>query len=76
MKLFGDIQKVTVAFALAFCFRAMAGDATNAAAPVTARDFYNAGTKLLAAKKFPDAERMFQSSLAAQDEPQPPHLAP
>ena len=68
MKLFGDIQKVTVAFALAFCFRAMAGDATNAAAPVTARDFYNAGTKLLAAKKFPDAERMFQSSLAAQDE--------
>jgi len=68
MKLFADIPKVALAFALAFCFRTMAGDATNAAAPVTARDFYNVGTKLLAAKKFPDAERMFQSSLAAQDE--------
>jgi hypothetical protein len=55
-------------FALAASFRAVAMDGTNAIAPVTARDFYNAGTKLLAAKKFSDAERMFQTSLAAQDE--------
>ena len=42
---------------------------TNAVAgPVTARDFYNAGTELLAANKFADAEQMFQSALAAQDE--------
>ena len=41
---------------------------TNPPAPVTARDFFNAGTKSLAAKKFTDAEKMFQSSLAAQDE--------
>ena len=40
----------------------------NPPAPVTARDFFNAGTKSLAAKKFTDAEKMFQSSLAAQDE--------
>ena len=44
-------------------------------APVTARDFYNAGTKLLAGKKFGDAEKLFQSALAAQDERvQPPAL--
>jgi tetratricopeptide (TPR) repeat protein len=41
---------------------------TNAPAPATARDFYNAGTRLLAAKKFPEAERMFQAALAAQDD--------
>lgn len=42
--------------------------ATNSPPPVTARDFYNAGTRLLAARKFTDAERMFQSALAAQDD--------
>jgi len=47
---------------------AQAAQETNFPAPVTARDFYNAGTKLLAAKNFADAERMFQSALAAQDE--------
>jgi tetratricopeptide (TPR) repeat protein len=48
---------------------------TNSLAPVTARDFYNAGTKLLDAGKFPEAEQMFQSALAAQDERvQPPAL--
>lgn len=48
---------------------------TNTPPPVTARDFYNAGTELLAAKKYADAERMFQSSLARQDEHvQPPAL--
>lgn len=46
---------------------ATAAEATNPP-PVTARDFYNAGTKLLGEKKFAEAERMFESSLAAQDE--------
>ncbi|MGH8023193.1 MAG: hypothetical protein ACRED1_06410 [Limisphaerales bacterium] len=45
---------------------------TNAIAPsaqpVTARDFYNVGTELLSAKKFPEAEQMFLSALSAQDE--------
>lgn len=58
---------------------AFAGFQTNAIAPapqpVTARDFYNAGTELLGAKKFSDAEQMFESALAAQDERvQPPAL--
>ncbi len=52
---------------LAFDSRGIAAE-TNSIAPVTARDFYNAGTKLLADKKFAEAERMFQSALAAQDE--------
>ena len=50
----------------------LGADDTNAVVPppvrATARDFYNAGTKLLAAKKFADAEKMFQSALAEQDE--------
>jgi hypothetical protein len=61
-----------LAFTLASCFQALASGETGviapAAAPATARDFYNAGTELLAAKKFSDAEKMFQSALAAQDE--------
>jgi len=55
-------------FALISGFQALAADTTNAVAPTTARDFYNAGTRLLAAKKFTDAEKMFQSALAAQDD--------
>jgi Ca-activated chloride channel family protein len=50
------------------CGNSAAAAETNSAPPVTARDFYNAGTKLLAAKKFSDAERMFQSSLGLQNE--------
>ena len=46
--------------ALLFCCRVLAADVTNAVAPVTAREFYNAGTKLLAGKKFTDAEQMLQ----------------
>jgi tetratricopeptide (TPR) repeat protein len=34
----------------------------------SARDFYNAGTRLLAAKKYADAEAMFHSALDTQDE--------
>jgi tetratricopeptide (TPR) repeat protein len=60
---------------LAFCVHAPANETTNLPAPVTARDFYNAGTDLLASKKFADAERMFETALAAQDERvQPPAL--
>ena len=53
---------------LAFCVHAPANETTNLPAPVTARDFYNAGTELLAATNFAGAEKMFQSALAAQDE--------
>jgi tetratricopeptide (TPR) repeat protein len=70
MKFSATIPKLALAAALALGFQA--GGQTNApvaaAAPATARDFYNAGTKLLAAKKFVDAEKMFESALAAQDE--------
>jgi Ca-activated chloride channel family protein len=47
---------------------AQAANETNFPPPITARDFYNAGTRLLAAKKFTEAENLFQSALAAQDE--------
>jgi tetratricopeptide (TPR) repeat protein len=64
-----------LAFALLFSGRALAAGDSNAVTPVTARDFYNAGTELLAAKKFSEAEQMFQSALAAQNERvQPPAL--
>ena len=50
-----------------------AADETNA--PVKARDLYNEGTKLLAAKKYTDAERMLTAALAAQDDRvQPPAM--
>ena len=68
MKLFATLKRFTPAFALAICCRALAVDETNAVTPVTARDFYNAGTELIAVKKFTEAEQMFQSALAAQDE--------
>jgi tetratricopeptide (TPR) repeat protein len=70
MKLLTIIQWLTLSLALllAGVGNLHAADPTNAAPPVTARDFYNAGTKLLAAKKFTEAETMFQSALAAQDE--------
>ena len=48
---------------------------TDAIAPVTARDFYNAGTQMLGAKKFAVAEQMFDAALSAQDgRVQPPAL--
>lgn len=68
MKSFAHIGNFAVAFLLASRLGALAGSETNMVAPVTGRDFYNAGTTLLAAKKFTDAERMFQSALASQDE--------
>ena len=61
--------------ALAVGGRALADVATNFPAPVTARDFYNAGARLLADKKLAEAESMFVSALSAQDERiQPPTL--
>jgi len=42
--------------------------ATNAVAPVTAQDFYNAGTRLLTETNLNEAEKMFQSALATQIE--------
>ena len=75
MKLFTTSKRFALVFALAICCRAFADGETNAVAPVTARNFYNAGTDLLAAKKYAAAEEMFQSALAAQDERvQPPAL--
>lgn len=75
MKPLATLTKFAPALALTVCCQALAGGETNAVAPVTARDFYNAGTDLLAARKLADAERMFQSALAAQDERvQPPAL--
>ena len=66
------LKRCVLAFMLALAGSAFAGDQTNAIAPaiqpVTARDFYNAGTQLIAAKNFPEAEQMFLASLAAQDE--------
>ena len=54
---------------------AQASPETNFPAPATARDFYNAGARLLAATNYADAEKMFESALAAQDERvQPPAL--
>jgi len=54
---------------------AQASPETNSPPPANARDFYNAGTRLLAANKFAEAETLFQYALAAQDERvQPPAL--
>lgn len=54
--------------ALACCLPAPASEATNSPPPTTARDFYNAGATLLNNRKFDDAERLFQSALATQDD--------
>ena len=54
---------------------ALAATETNAVAPVTAREFYNAGTRMLAAGQYTKAERMFHSALSAQvASVQPPAL--
>jgi tetratricopeptide (TPR) repeat protein len=45
-----------------------ANDATNFPPPISPRDFYNAGTKLLRAGKLKDAEDLLQNSVASQDE--------
>ena len=69
----GAVQ-ILVLSILLFGFYAPAKE-TNSPAPATAKDFFNAGTKLIDAGKFPEAEKMFQSALAAQDDRvQPPAL--
>jgi tetratricopeptide (TPR) repeat protein len=67
MKAVATLKRFAPAFALAICCPALAAVVTNAP-PATSRDFYNAGTRLLATNKFADAEKMFASALAAQDE--------
>lgn len=63
------------AVAWALCAAPLVGAAADDAGPATARDCYNAGTRLLAAKKFAEAEQMLKASLAAEDEAvQPPAL--
>ncbi|HXA43884.1 MAG TPA: hypothetical protein VNZ25_00135 [Candidatus Angelobacter sp.] len=81
MNWFVTWRRLALPLMLAVAFRAPASDGTNAPAPVpapepvSARDFYNAGTRLLATKQFADAEKMFESSLAAQDDRlQPPAM--
>lgn len=74
-----NLKWCALASMLALAGSAFADSQTNSIAPavqpVTARDFYNAGTELLAAKKFTEAEQMYLSALAAQDERvQPPAL--
>jgi hypothetical protein len=61
--------------------RALAEETTNSTvsasepALVSARDFYNAGTHLLTARKFAEAETLLDSALAAQDDRvQPPAM--
>jgi tetratricopeptide (TPR) repeat protein len=68
MNFFVTLKKIALPLAFAISISALAADETNSAAPVTARDFYNAGTKLLVAKRFADAEPTLLSALAAQDE--------
>jgi tetratricopeptide (TPR) repeat protein len=68
MNFLATLKKFALPFLMATSWHVLAADETNNIAPVTARDFYNAGTRLLAAKKLAEAEQMFQSALAAQDE--------
>jgi hypothetical protein len=75
MNISATLKIFVLLLSLAAGGHAQAVDETNAATLVTARDFYNAGTRLLAAKKYADAETMFESALAAQDgRVQPPAL--
>lgn len=61
-----------VLFSLAISAPAAEELSTNGPVPITARDCFNTGTRLLAARKLADAEKMFQAALAAQnDELQP-----
>jgi hypothetical protein len=75
MKTFATIWKCALLLALAAGVRALAADGANAPTPeviapvpepVTAKDFYNAGARLLATRKLADAEKMFESALAAR----------
>lgn len=61
--------RIMVVIAFAGCVMCVhAAQETNSPPPTNARDFYNAGTRLLAATNYAGAERMFRSALDAQDE--------
>jgi tetratricopeptide (TPR) repeat protein len=68
MKHFAHSGKL--ALLLAFGLRAASGETNSVAppAPASPREFYNAGTKMLAVTNFAEAEKYFQAALAAQDE--------
>jgi tetratricopeptide (TPR) repeat protein len=78
----GGVQRACVFWLFAvLIFNSHATDATNSAAarleppPQTAREFYNAGTQMLEAKKLREAEAFLESCLGQQDERfQPPAL--
>jgi len=67
MKYFASIL-ILFSLALKSAFNAVADGATNLPAPVTARDFFNTGTRFLAATNFISAEQMFGAALEQQDE--------
>jgi len=66
MRIFGG--GLALAFALVLGCQKLVGAEAKVMVPANAREFYNAGTGLLAAKKFAEAEKMFQAALATQDE--------
>jgi tetratricopeptide (TPR) repeat protein len=68
MKPCTNFLKCALLLTLAAGWRAFAGDQANVVGPVTPKEFYNAGTRLLAQKKYDEAEKLFQSAVAAQDE--------
>jgi tetratricopeptide (TPR) repeat protein len=68
MKPFTFQIRIVLLLALAMSRPAMADGTTNAENPATAREFYNAGTRLLATNNYAEAERMLQSALSSQDE--------
>ena len=66
---------ITIAAALILLMPGAGSGATNQTVakklilpPLSARDFYNAGVKQLAARKLSEAEALFESSLTRQDE--------
>lgn len=61
------VKLVVILSATFFCHVACS-PAAETNSPATAREFYNEGTKLLDAHKLGEAERRFESALAAQDE--------
>ncbi|HTB84504.1 MAG TPA: hypothetical protein VK742_12685 [Candidatus Sulfotelmatobacter sp.] len=67
MKYFASIL-ILLSLTLKSALAAAAEDATNLPAPVSARDFFNAGTRLLIATNFTSAEQMFGAALEQQDE--------
>jgi len=68
MKRRTQLLKCALLLTLAAGWRALAEDQSNVVVPVTAKEFYNAGTRLLAQKKYAEAEKLFQSAVATQDE--------